>query len=71
MKEGRIFKDDEDVQGLAMNEVESYHWELANAQRNGLTQDEVNEIKRRCQSEIDALDPTNKERVNRGIYTPA
>lgn len=52
-----------DPQALAINEVECYDWELSNASKNGLTDDEIKIIKQRRDEEMAVLDPGYKLRV--------
>mgnify|MGYP002400494970 CR=1 FL=1 len=64
--EGRWYTDDE---GTALNEVECYDWELANARQNGLSTTEIAELQSRRQAHYDALSDTVKKRVDKGDYT--
>jgi hypothetical protein len=56
-------------QGEAINEIESYDWELKNASKHGLTEQEINIIKGRRQEWMDELEPAYKQRVEEGDYT--
>jgi hypothetical protein len=58
-----------DAQGAAMNEVECYDWEIANAAKNGLTKAEIDELKKTRKAYYDQLDAANKKRVDGGAYT--
>lgn len=64
--EGRWYTD---AQGDAMNEVECYDWEIKNATANGLNTAEVNELVKRRNGYYNALNATNRKRVDKGIYT--
>lgn len=66
--EGRLINGD---QGVNMNEVEAYNWELQNAEANGLSDMEIRTITRRRDSHYNKLSDANKERVGDGNYTPA
>jgi WXG100 family type VII secretion target len=70
MKEGRAYDESENLQGAVMNDIECFQWELDNAQRNGLTQAEIDSLKGLLKREFDKLEPANKDRVNRGNYAP-
>jgi hypothetical protein len=66
--EGRLYTG-KSSQGEAINEIESYDWELKNASKHGLTEEEINIIKGRRQKWMDELDPVYKEQVAKGNYT--
>jgi hypothetical protein len=54
--------------GVAVNEVESYDWELKNAYKNRLTDDEIELLKKRRNDEIAKLDSKYTQRVLNGNY---
>jgi WXG100 family type VII secretion target len=56
-------------QGIAINEVESYDWEINHATQNGLNQQEIDTLKRRRQQHYSKLSDPNKKRVDQGNYT--
>jgi hypothetical protein len=56
-------------QGVPMNEVEAYDWELSNTARFGLAQAEIQEVRDRRDEEYYLLTPENQKRVDEGIYT--
>ncbi len=58
-------------QGIQMNEVEAYDWEIKNADANGLNDIEKRTINRRRDSHYNKLDSANQKRVDDGNYTPA
>lgn len=63
--EGRLYSD---PQGKAINEIESYDWELKNAPEHGLTEEEIKIIKGRREEWMAELDPIYQERVTNGNY---
>lgn len=64
--EGRWYTGD---QGWAMNEVEAYDHELANADQKGLTAAEKKDLQTRRNSWYNRLNDANKKRVDRGDYS--
>jgi len=62
---GRWYYDD---QGIIINEVEAYDWELANASANGLTQPEIEEAQHWRANYYDLLTDENKALADQGIY---
>lgn len=56
-------------QGVAMNEVEAYDWEIKNADRFGLSEAEKATINRRRDTKYDRLSDDNKVRADQGNYT--
>lgn len=62
---GRWYYDD---QGIIMNEVEAYDWELANAAANGLSAAEIEEVEALRAAYFDLLTEENQELANQGIY---
>lgn len=56
-------------QGEAINEVESYDWELKNASKFGLTEEDIKVIKGRREEQMTVLNPLYKERVTNGDYS--
>jgi hypothetical protein len=56
-------------QGEAINEIESYDWELKNASKHGLTEEEIKIIKGRREKWMEELDPVYKERVAKANYS--
>lgn len=58
-------------QGIQMNEVEAYDWEIKNADANGLDSIEKRTINRRRESHYNKLSPENQKRVDNGNYVPA
>lgn len=56
-------------QGVAMNEVEAYDWEIRNADRFGLTDTEKATINRRRDTKYSRLNLINKAFADAGIYT--
>jgi hypothetical protein len=56
-------------QGVAMNEVEAYDWEIRNADRFGLSDAEKATINRRRDTKYSRLNFINKARADAGIYT--
>jgi WXG100 family type VII secretion target len=68
LKEGRWdLKDTKD--GVALNEVECYDWEISHAGQNGLNAKDVVDLTRRRKSYYDQLSSPIKDRVNHGNYT--
>ena len=57
-------------QGLELNEVECYDWEIANAPRTGLSQAEIAEVTQRRQAHYNDLTPANRRMVDGGKYGP-
>ncbi len=66
LAEGRWYTD---AQGTAINEVECYDWQIANAPHFRLTEDEVEGLKGLRQKYYDTLTDTNKAHVDNKIYT--
>jgi len=62
---GRWYYDD---QGIIINEVEAYDWELANASANGLPQSEIEEAQNWRADYYDRLTDENKALADQGIY---
>jgi hypothetical protein len=60
-----------DPKGDAINEIEAYDLEIENAKKNGLTDDEINELKKRRKAYYDQLNDANKKRVDEKKYTLA
>lgn len=58
-------------QGIQMNEVEAYDWEIKNADANGLDDIEKRTINRRRDSHYNKLSPENQKRADNGNYVPA
>jgi hypothetical protein len=58
------------VAGHNMNEVEAYDRELRDAERNGLTSDEIGSIRGNRNWYFNQLDAGNQARIKKGIYTP-
>ena len=56
-------------QAEAINEVECYDWELKNASKHGLTEEDINVIKGRREEQMAELNPVYKERVEKGNYS--
>lgn len=56
-------------QGVAMNEVEAYDWEIRNADRFGLSEAEKATINRRRDTKYGRLSDDNKARADQGNYT--
>jgi hypothetical protein len=54
--------------GSEIAEVEAYDLELANAEKNGLSEDEINDLKARRKSHYDALDDDNKKKIDDKKY---
>lgn len=59
----------EDAQGSALNEVEAYDLELANAAATGLTNGEINKLKKARQEEYEKLNAANQAKADKGDYT--
>ena len=57
------------AQGTALQEVEAYDHEIANAKKFGLTDTEIKELEKRRSSHYDELEPDYKKRADKGIYT--
>lgn len=57
-------------QGLELNEVEAYDWEMANAARTGLSPAEIAEVAQRRQAHYNDLTPANRRLVDGGSYGP-
>jgi hypothetical protein len=66
LAEGRWYLEE---QGVIMNEVEAYDWELQNAAANGLSQSEIDEITLLRSLYYDALTEENRAVADQGIYT--
>ncbi|HEY6254034.1 MAG TPA: hypothetical protein VI685_29120 [Candidatus Angelobacter sp.] len=60
-----------DAKGSAINEVECYDLEIANAEKNGLSKDEIEILKKRRKEHYDKLDDDNKKKVDNKDYTVA
>jgi len=58
-------------EATAMQEIEAYDHELANAARFGLSEDEVKEIKGRRRAHYRHLGSENRQRIDDGKYEPA
>jgi WXG100 family type VII secretion target len=58
-----------DKDGAALNEVEAYDWEIANADSNGLSRAEVAELTKRRKAYYDTMSAAVKARADRGVYT--
>jgi hypothetical protein len=57
-----------DAQGSALNEVEAYDLELANAAATGLTNAEIAKLQEARKEEYDTLSTANKKQADRGDY---
>lgn len=68
LKEGRWDRKDT-PQGIAINEVEGYDWEINHAVQNGLNQQDVATLKHRREQHYQRLSDTNKHRIDQGNYT--
>lgn len=66
LAEGRWYLEE---QGVIMNEVEAYDWELQNAAANGLSQAELDEITYLRSLYYDALTVDNQALADQGVYT--
>jgi uncharacterized Zn-binding protein involved in type VI secretion len=55
-------------QGTAIQEVQAYDHEIANARKYGLTDSEVNDLKKRRKRDYDELDPEYQKRADKGNY---
>jgi hypothetical protein len=60
-----------DPKGSAINEIECYDLEIANAEKNGLSKDEIEDLKKRRKEHYDELDDDNKKKVDKKDYTLA
>lgn len=60
-----------DPKGANINEVEAYDLEIKQAQQNGLSQAEIDELKKRRKSYYDSLDAANRAKVDSQKYTLA
>ena len=60
-----------DAKGSAINEVECYDLEIENAEKNGLSKDELEDLKKRRKEYYDKLDDDNKKKVDKKDYTVA
>src|SRR5262245_61173679 len=58
-------------EATAMQEIEAYDHEIANAARFGLAEEEVNEVKGRRRSHYQHLASENRQRIDAGKYEPA
>lgn len=67
LKEGRWDLKDT-PQGIAINEVEGYDWEINHATQNGLSHQEIAILKQRREHHYQKLSSTNKQRVDQGNY---
>ena len=65
LAEGRWYLEE---QGVIMNEVEAYDWELQNAAANGLSQAEIDEITLLRSLYYDVLTAENQALADQGIY---
>ena len=65
LAEGRWYLEE---QGIIMNEVEAYDWELQQADENGLTQSEIDEVTQLRSLYYDLLTDENQELADQGIY---
>lgn len=61
----------EDDKGTAIQEVEAYDVELKNAERTGISQGEIDELKKRRKEWYDQLNEANQKKVDKGDYTLA
>ena len=59
----------EGPQGTALQEVEAYDFEIANADRFGLTDAEVERLKKRRKEYYDKLTPEYQKKADSGDYT--
>ena len=57
-----------DEQGIIMNEVEAYDWELANAAANGLSPAEIEEVQQLRRAYFDLLTDENQELAEQHLY---
>ncbi|MGH2554066.1 MAG: hypothetical protein ACRDEB_10130 [Chitinophagaceae bacterium] len=53
-----------DAKGTEINEVEAYDAELADSTKNGLSQDEIAELKKRRKEHYDALDEADQKKID-------
>lgn len=60
----------ETAKGTGINECEAYDKEIENAEKSGLSEDEINGIKKRRKAYYDALSTENKAKVDKGDYDP-
>lgn len=60
-----------DEKGSAINEVECYDLEIENAEKNGLSKEEIEDLKKRRKEYYDKLDDANKKKVDKKNYTLA
>ena len=65
----QVFYPASDEQGTLIQEVEAYDYELANADRYGLSPDEVKLLKRRRAIHYRRLQWENRKRVDASLYT--
>jgi hypothetical protein len=61
----------EGAKGDAINDIEAYDLEIENAKKNGLTDDEIAELKRRRDQLYDGLNEENKKKMDEKDYTMA
>ncbi|HJX83946.1 MAG TPA: hypothetical protein VJ723_06350, partial [Candidatus Angelobacter sp.] len=59
----------EDPKGNAINEIEAYDLEIKNADKTGLSKDEIEELKKRRKEYYDTLSEANQNKVDKGDYT--
>jgi hypothetical protein len=55
-------------QGTALQEVQAYDHEIANAKKHGLTKAEVKDLKKRRKSYYDQLNPEYKKQADKGNF---
>jgi hypothetical protein len=65
LAEGRWYLEE---QGVIMNEVEAYDWELLHADENGLSESETDEVTQLRSMYYDLLTDENQELADRGVY---
>jgi len=58
-----------DQDGWALQEVEAYDYEIANAKRFGLTSAEIEELKQTRKSYYNSMSPAYQRQADKGIYT--
>jgi hypothetical protein len=58
-----------DQDGWALQEVEAYDYEIANAKRFGLTSAEIEELKQTRKSYYNSMSPAYPRQADKGIYT--
>ncbi|MGQ0761636.1 MAG: hypothetical protein ACT4OT_06415 [Acidobacteriota bacterium] len=68
---GRWRYDHEDDKMHALNEIEAYDLELKHTKTLGLSEVEINELKKRRQAYYDQLNDANKKEVDKGNYRVA